>query len=274
MSYTAISTRIAVVIPCFNDGCWLRSALSSIREREPVEVVVVDDGSTDPETLSLLDELRSEGRRVVRHDRNRGLAAARNTGLAETGARFVFPLDADDLAVPGALAVMADRLDAHPAAAVCYGDYQEFGDRSLVRPVAPDLDPYIAAYTNKWPVSALFARRALDAAGGWRDAGGYEDWDLWMSLAERQEQGLYAGRGFITFRYQVRGNRMLSRARAQHSALYRTLQGRHPRLFSELSQHRRRSTLPLLMKVLYPLLFFGGVPRLASLRDNVRRLAQ
>ena len=67
----------------------------------------------------MLDELSSQGVRVARHKENRGVGPARQTGLRETSAPYVFPLDADDLAVPGALAAMAERLDADPAAAVC-----------------------------------------------------------------------------------------------------------------------------------------------------------
>ena len=98
-----MSGRIALIVPCFNDGDLVREALASIDEDEPVEVVVVDDHSTDPATLAMLEELSSQGVRVARHEENRGVGPARQTGLRETSAPYVFPLDADDLAVPGRL---------------------------------------------------------------------------------------------------------------------------------------------------------------------------
>src|SRR6059058_1411657 len=88
--------RIAVIVPCFNDGELVAEAVSSVIEREPVELVVVDDASSDAGTADVLDRLRREGVPVVRHARNLGLPAARMTGLRASSAPFVFPLDADD----------------------------------------------------------------------------------------------------------------------------------------------------------------------------------
>jgi glycosyltransferase involved in cell wall biosynthesis len=177
--------RIAVVIPCFDDGEFVREAVDSVRDdTETVELVVVDDASEDPATIAAVDGLSAEGVRVVRHERNRGLSAARMTGVRATGAPYVFPLDSDDLAYPGALSAMADRLDANPRLALAFGDYLEFGDRELVRAVPEKVDPYRIAYTNEYPGFALFRRVALERVGGWSAAGLYEDWDLWMTIAE------------------------------------------------------------------------------------------
>src|SRR5205814_2953977 len=113
--------RIAVVVPCFNDGATLRETLASIDEPEPIELVVVNDGSDDPETLAMLAELEAGGGRVV-HQENRGLSAARMAGVAATSAPYVSALDADDLEAPGALTALADALDADPDASVVWGD--------------------------------------------------------------------------------------------------------------------------------------------------------
>ncbi|MCW2959509.1 MAG: glycosyl transferase family 2, partial [Solirubrobacterales bacterium] len=59
---------VAVVIPCHDDGSTIAEAVSSIEEQQPVEVVVVDDGSTDAETLALLAQLKSSGVNVVRQE--------------------------------------------------------------------------------------------------------------------------------------------------------------------------------------------------------------
>jgi glycosyltransferase involved in cell wall biosynthesis len=60
--------RVAVVVPCFNDGATLRETITSIDEPEPIELVVVDDGSTDPDTLAVLTELAAAGTRVVHQE--------------------------------------------------------------------------------------------------------------------------------------------------------------------------------------------------------------
>jgi glycosyltransferase involved in cell wall biosynthesis len=256
-----VGPRVAVVIPCHDDGRLALAAVASIREAEPVEVVVIDDASRDPETLAALESVESLGARLIRHGRNRGLSTARMTGVDETVAPYVFDLDADDLAVEGALARMADRLEAAPSRAVCFGDYAEVGARERVRAVPHRLDPYRLAFTNEYPTSALFRRAALREAGGWQLRGGYEDWDLWLRLAGRGEPGVHAGDGVITYRRRLHGDRMLAATRRNHRAMYRTLRDRNPSVFQDLATHRRASDLSAGRKLLYPVVF-GGRARL------------
>jgi len=253
--------RIAVIIPCFNDGPLVAEAVRSVVEDEPVEIVVVDDLSTDPGSLAILDELRAEGMRVVRHAQNMGAASARSTGLRSTRAEFLFPLDADDLAVPGALAAMADALEVDQGAVACFGDYAEFGDTEIVRAVPERLDPFRIAYTNEYPVSAMFRRAVLEEVGGWDSQGyrerGYEDWNLWMSLAERGKRCLHLGVGRITYQRRLHGERKLAAGKLRHRKLYRELQRAHPRLFAELDAHRRQTDLGPLRRRLYPVVYGG-----------------
>ena len=250
--------RVCVVVPCFNDGPLLGHALASIDEDEPVEVVVVDDASTDPVTLGILDALGESGLKVVRHERNQHLSAARMTGLAATAAPYVYPLDADDEAVPGALAALADRLDADPDAAVVAGDYEEFGTQSLLRAVPDELDPFRVAYINEYPVTALFRRSALETIGGWRtELRGYEDWDVWMALAERGMRMAHLGPGRPIYRRRLHGPRMLTEVRRRHPERYRELRRAHPQLFVDLAAHRRRSSMAWRRKLLYPIVYGG-----------------
>ncbi|HWI07912.1 MAG TPA: glycosyltransferase family 2 protein [Solirubrobacteraceae bacterium] len=254
--------RVAVIIPCYEDGELAAGAVASVREREPVELVVVDDGSRDAPTLAALERLEAQGVRVIRHDDNRGLAQARTTGLHATSAPFVFPLDADDEAVAGVLAAMATRLENEPWADVCFGDYFEFGQLELVRAVPSELDPYRLAFTNEYPVSAMFRRSVLEAVDGWRPIDAYEDWHLWMTLAERGTRAIHLGPGHITYRRRLHGSRMLTAARRVHPQLYARLRREHAQLFDDLPAHRRRSTLSLQRKLLYPVVY-GGRTRFA-----------
>ena len=269
---TSRGPRVAVIIPCFNDGLLITETLASLEEAEPLEVVVVDDASTDPHTRHVLDRLKGDGVSVLRHETNQGLPAARTTGLRATRAPYVFPLDSDDLAVAGALAGLADCLDANPSAAVCFGDYVEFGTRDRLRRVPSRLDPYRVSYRNDYPVSSLFRRSALEATGGWHAVGdhvGYEDWHLWMALAEADAQGVHWGRG-VALRRRLHGDRMLSVAGRQHVALYRTLRQLHPALFAARRRHRKNTDLGLLSRWGYPLVFGWRPPM--SLESRTSRV--
>jgi glycosyltransferase involved in cell wall biosynthesis len=254
--------RIAVVIPCYNDGATIRETVDSLEEAEQPQLVVVDDGSTDPATIEVLAALEREGIDVRRHERNMGLPAARNTGLAATSAPFVYPLDSDDLAVPGSLGRMADRLGRDPDAVACYGDWIEFGPHRKVRRVPRHFDPYLVAYRNRYPVASLFRRTFLEEVGGWQSVGGmvgYEDWDLWLTAAERGERVVFVD-GVLTLQYRVHGGRMFRAAAKNHRALYAELRARHPKLYAELPRHRRRSKLPRLERLTLPLLFGSRPP--------------
>ncbi|MGY1735380.1 glycosyltransferase family 2 protein [Geodermatophilus sp. SYSU D00684] len=260
-----------MIIPCFNDGRYIRETVASIREPEEIAVVVVDDCSTDPATLDCYRALETRGVRVIRHEANRGQGAARNTGLSVTTTPYVFNLDSDDLLLPGVLSRLASLLDAHPEADAAYGDYEEFGASEGVRRTARTLDPYRVAHVNKSPGLAMFRREALERVGGWSTARGYEDWDLWMTFAEQGREVVHSGE--VVFRYRVDPGRSFGGHRADHTEIYRRLKERHPGLFSELGRHRRKSSLPFHWRMAYPLLYVGGRPRLEGARRAVRRVA-
>jgi len=267
-----------VIVPCYGDGEFVLETLASIQEEEPIELVLVDDGSPDEHTRSVLAELEASGTRVLRHDSNRGVGAARTTGLRATSAPYVFPLDSDDLLSPGALGHLADLLDGDPEAVVAWGDYEEFGDVALVRAVPETIDPFRLAYTNEYPPAAMFRRSFLEELGGWehfRYRGAYyEDWDLWMSVAERGHRGLHAGAGYVTYRQRVHGPRLLETAKRHHVPIYRRLRESHASLFDRIHMHRRASHVSRPRKLLYPLVY-GRRPRLpveAKLKSALDRL--
>jgi glycosyltransferase involved in cell wall biosynthesis len=268
--------RVTVIVPCFNDGETVRETIESVQEDEAVELVLVDDGSDEPATRQVVAELEAEGVRTIHHEANRGLIEARMTGLAATSSRYVLPLDADDCLMPGALGAMADVLDADPEAVACCGDYIEFGDWDLVRAVPEQLDPYRVAYTNEYPVTSLFRREVLEELDGWRRPGelvSYEDWLLWMKLAGRGARVVHLGPGRLIYRRRLHAGqraRMLDIGKAQHRQIYKQLRDANPELFSNLREHRRRSDLSPVRKLLYPVVY-GGRARLPFER-RVKRL--
>jgi len=268
--------RIAVLIPCFEDGEFIETTVKSIREDEPIEIVVVDDGSTGELTLAALDRLEESGVAVIRHDDNRGVSAARNTALASSHAPFVFPLDADDLAIAGRLGEMANRLELESDAAVCYGDFLEFGRHLLLRAVPGRIDPYRLAYANEYPPAALFRRTALERVGGWHrvwdglDA--RSDWGLWMSLAEEGARGLHFGSRVPTYLYRVHEPRLAMRGRRYHQEIYEGLRAAHPGLFGRVSTHRRESDLAPVRKLLYPAIYGRRALRPWEAEPHVKRV--
>lgn len=247
-----MSARLAVIVPCFNDGATLREAVDSVREPEPVELVVVNDGSADPVTLGVLRELQDGGVRVL-HRENGGLSAARMSGVQATCAPFVYPLDADDCLLPGALAPMADALERAPQAGFAYGDYEVFGEyRGRWRSPAR-FDPWAMTYANFIPVSSLIRRTALAQVGGWELRNAVEDWDLWLKMIERGWDGVRVPE--LVYRRRVQGESLISHTRRHHGEMVARLRARHSTLFSSRRQLAASSRPGVRRRLLYPLAF-------------------
>src|SRR5438093_11112582 len=90
--------KVSIVIPCYNHGTMLCEALASVEEvrnENLLEVIIVDDGSSDPDTLRILRDTAEAGYRVVSQP-NRGPGAARNTGIRLAQGEFILQLDSDN----------------------------------------------------------------------------------------------------------------------------------------------------------------------------------
>jgi len=187
--------RTSIVIPTYNHAALLPTAVeSALAQTAPVEVVVVDDGSTD-DTGALVRARWGERVRYVRQP-NAGLGAARNTGIAHATADTLTFLDADDALVPESVARRLAVLDARPDVGWVYSDVFVMDAGGTVTGRCSEEYGYAARRRdgrlfeellrgNFIPVHAVLVRRAcLDAVGTF-DAGARakEDWDLWVRVA-------------------------------------------------------------------------------------------
>ncbi|MBV6403636.1 MAG: glycosyltransferase [Flavobacteriales bacterium] len=225
---------IAVVIPCYNDGAFLREALHSVHASTtaPAELVVVDDGSDDPATRAVLDAVHAEGVPVVRQE-HRGLPAARNTGWRATKAPFVLFLDADNRVAPHLVARLGEALMQGPEADVLFTDLRTFGDREgVVHQQVPALAELLAG--NRIDACAALRRALLERLGGYDEAlvDGYEDWELWVRATA-------AGARFVhipepLFDYRVRAGSLGARADepGRRARIVQHVVDRHAALFA------------------------------------------
>ena len=244
-----VQARVAVVIPCFNDGSFLEGALASIRESEPVELIVVDDGSTDEKTLATLEQIAARGVPILRRA-NGGLASARMAGVAATRARYVLPLDSDDELEPGSATRLADALDGDASLAFVYGHRRFLGEGSSVRR-APPWDPFALLYANRYGYSGLYRRDILLEVGGWSLNGCYEDWDLLLAFAECGYAGAPVDQTALHYRRHNTA-RLNEQCLKRHRRAYKVLRQRHQALFAQRGELAHRAGASLWRQALEP----------------------
>jgi GT2 family glycosyltransferase len=174
---------VSVVIPLFNQGHFLLAAIESVRNAgyPHIEIVVVDDGSTDQQTIEIFDKLI--GVTKVRQA-NAGLSAARNAGIAAAAGRYVVPLDSDDLLSEGFLGPAVDALRRNPDLGYVAGYLRYFGLLNYTH-VPAGYVPHLSLVVNTHVrATALFKREALTSIGGYDvELPAFEDWDLHVRLA-------------------------------------------------------------------------------------------
>lgn len=177
---------VSIVIPCYNQGQFLSESIGSVLDSDfnDYEIIVVDDGSTDPETTSLLAQLDYPHTRLIRQE-NRGLAGARNRGIAEAKGTFILPLDADDRIGPQYISRAVNALKADPGLGIVYCQAEKFGAESGPWRL-PRFSRLRMALGNVIFCSALFRRQDWHIVGGYdeRLRRGWEDWDFWLSLLD------------------------------------------------------------------------------------------
>jgi len=181
---------VSVVIPCYNHGAFLEEAVDSVLAQtfDDFEIVVVDDGSSDPGTCELLDTFQRPRTRVLRTE-NRGVASARNTGIRSAKGRYILPLDADDLIAPSYLEKAVAIMEADAAVGIVYCEHEMFGAHTG-SPGLAEYDPATLLCANQIHAGALFRSSDWQRVGGY-DPGfiyGWEDWDFWISLSELNKE--------------------------------------------------------------------------------------
>jgi glycosyltransferase involved in cell wall biosynthesis len=260
---------ITVVIPCFNYGRYLPEAVASARGQD-ADVVVVDDGSTSPETHDALDRAAGPGVEVLRQA-NRGVCAARNAGLQRVTTPYALVLDADDRLAPGALDALRKPLEADPRLGFAYGHMRFFGTWSGVLRM-PAYDPYRLLYRHLVGLSALMRRELVEQTGGFDpEFEQYEDWELWLNALEHGWRGALVDAVVLDYRRHPGARSKLREDRRRYRRFYSRLREKHARLYAAADDLARESQLGPLTRLAHRF-FWGPRPLPAGVEHLAQRL--
>jgi O-antigen biosynthesis protein len=230
---------ISIIIPCYNYGKYLEAAIDSVLNQtfKNVEIIVVDDGSNDPDTIKILENLNKPKTKIIRTI-NQKLPAARNNGIKVAQGKYICCLDADDLIAATYLekcliALESNNLD------ICYAWIQEFEDSNLLYQTG-DFELSTLMQYNCVEVSAVFKKSIWGKIGGYRESmtQGYEDWDFWISMAKLGGIGLKIDEPL--FLYRKHGTSMIDAAKANHDYLYQDIKNNHADLYKKSKNLKQR----------------------------------
>jgi len=259
---------VSVVIPCYRQAHFLPDAIESVlaQNYQHFEIIVVDDGSPDETSTVVARYPRVE----YVWQRNKGLSAARNAGLARSRGMYVVFLDADDRLTRVALASGTQQLSAHPECAFVAGEHRLIDAQGAAVPSAPrervTSDHYRELLTGNFiwcPASVLYRRSVFQAVGGFATSlKSAEDYDMYLRIARAfpvrthgeivaeyrfHSAGMsrdsarmlkFAIKVLRAQRRRVKGNPALEAARFSGIEAYQTLYGIP--LIRQIARHLRR----------------------------------
>lgn len=178
---------VSVIIPCYNYGEYLCEAVNSVKRQISNfkdEIIIVDDGSTDPETQRILEFYKHDKSVKVIFQANQGVAHARNAGIAAAKGRFISCLDADDMMEASFIQNCAYALDEDRGLGIAYTGLQ-INSNNQAHSFPPDYswERYKDRH-NQIPSLCMFRKEAWQRAGKFRQyrATG-EDADLYLRIA-------------------------------------------------------------------------------------------
>jgi glycosyltransferase involved in cell wall biosynthesis len=242
LTATGAPVRVSAVTPVYNRAAYLAEALDSALAQawDGLEVVVVDDGSTD----ATPDVLARYGDRIRTHRQpNAGQSAAWNRCLEMARGEYVAFLDSDDAWLPGKLARQVPLLDADRGAALLYAGVVYVDGKGAPLPNARGakrtpsgevLRDLLADNFMRTP-TVIARREALLAAGGFRPELSHgNDWDMWLRIATRARVILDP---VPSARYRLHGEQMVADRRKLAEARVRILEDHLPRIEREAPAH-------------------------------------
>lgn len=217
-----MSPRVSVIVPVYNASAYLSDCLRSLSDQtlSDIEIIAVDDGSSD-DSLEILRSYTSiDGRLRVLSQRNQGGAQARNRAIVAARAPLVALMDADDMAIPSRLERQLDHLQRRPQISVLGGAMDivdVLGTRigTAFQPCSPNTIARCLMTTGTCinDPTVMMRREAFQSVGGYRlNLKSAYDYDLWLRML--QEGHCFENLPHILARYRIHSDQTTARCAA------------------------------------------------------------
>lgn len=185
-----VKKNLEVVITSCNQGEMIKFSLNSVLSQtvQPKRVIIVDDGSTKPESLEVLRAIDNRDYDIevmIHYQDNAGVSIARNKGIALTESEYVMVFDGDDLLKETYIEKVMERLEKNEAIVAASSWIETFGVlQSLVKPTGGNIVPFLSR--NCCPATHIVRKSAWMSSHGYDESmkSGFEDWEYFLGILE------------------------------------------------------------------------------------------
>jgi glycosyltransferase involved in cell wall biosynthesis len=220
---------VCVVITCYNYGRYLDDAITSVLQSTYTnyQIIIVDDGSTDHESIQMLNFIASKYPNVMVHTQpNKGTSAARNTGIQLTSAPYILTLDADDKIEPTFIEEGITSLEQDSSISYIYSLVQLFGNSNKIWRTIPYNLLYLK-FHNFVPAGIIIRRSHWEEIGGYDEQmkDGYEDWEFVLRLGFHKYKGKHINK--VLYYYRKHGESLSTNTENKHKQLVEYIRNKH-----------------------------------------------
>lgn len=226
---------VSVIMPCHDHGEFLEEAVESVQAQtfQDFEILIVDDGSTDPDTVALLSRFDRPKTRVqsIAHA---GVTHARNVAIRQARGRYLTFFDCDDRMHPEYLERAVSVLENDPTLAFVSSWARVFGDEDWEwKPERCDF-PWLL-HECSVSTAALVRSSVVVDVGGFDETLelGHEDWDLWLSIVERGHRGTILPQFLFLYRRSRDSRSSVADRPGTYLELYRDRIAKHEAVYRE-----------------------------------------
>ena len=253
------SKLISIIVPCFNSGKTIKRTIESLKNQTWIqkEIIVVNDGSNDPDTLNILNSL--EGVLII-NQTNCGLSAARNAGANKAKGRFLFFIDSDDWIEEDCLELMFNYSKENCST---NNNFYIFSDivleGNIKKNVTKNYNFFEQLFLNQVPYSIFIERNIWRSTNGYDENMrlGYEDWEFNIRLGAKNIFGKRLP--FPLFHYSVCSSGMLiSKSSKYHAQIWNYIKNKNSELYKPKKilmnwklWRKKKSSYPLLIFCLW-----------------------
>jgi glycosyltransferase involved in cell wall biosynthesis len=175
---------VSIIVPCYNSGKTLSRTIDSVIRQtwKNIEIIIINDGSTDRDTIELIGFLATKPKITVYSQSNKGLASARNIGIKISKGEFILPLDSDDWLDDNAIKSMLETYNQDELNSIVFPDIKLEGERVGIKQTY--CNPFEQLFSNQLPYCMLFPKNVFNEISGYDKSLllGLEDWDLNLRL--------------------------------------------------------------------------------------------